>query len=1545
MTISLPFDKIDMRGFLTRTSPFTRKWMFFYPLRSSSFLLTNRVAADVPMIFINLLIINRLRKIPDLPQASITTFCGALLVLFLLSGASAGERLTVSFSFDRPVTESRDDLQAVSIAGLPSVGNPGEPVLPVETAFILLPPGRKLSHISVDTASKVILPGRYQLVWGQPQKPLSASRETPFSAPDEAIYSSSDPFPRHLYRTVGVWSLRGYPIAILNLHPIQYVPTEQTLSYFPRITIHLETEPSAESLTETTRMLRTSRDLEARLSTLIDNPEVLQSYAAIDQSADPAQSHGLTRYEEEEYPLMIVTDQDLASAFQTLADHKSERGLRTKVITTQEIAAGYPGGDLPEQIRNCISEAYMTQQTDFVLLGGDDELIPHRGFCAEAFGYTDDDIPADLYYGALDGSWNDDGDDLWGEPGEEDLLAEVGIGRAPVDDISEAQHFINKVIRYEEWPVLEQTVEALMAGEELFDNPLTWGGDYKDEIKDGSGSHGFTTQGFPPHFSVNTLYDRDLGYTWWGGILRNLMNDGTHLINHAGHTSVTRALRMSADQVLDELTNDGIEQSYFLIYSQGCYAASFDNRNPGGTYGDDCVAEAFLTAEHGAVAFVGNSRYGWAQSGTTDGVSQYFDRQFFDALFGESIHTLGSINDDSKIDNLWAWDYEGVRWCYYDQTLLGDPSMSIWTDIPETLTVVHPEVITIDEHNTFLVVVSSNGIKVPDALVCISGKDDVYVTERTNGGGIAYMAVNPGTPDTLDICVTAANGLPYHGSIMTRAAEPSLWYSQHILDDDKIGDSWGNSNGEINQGEIFELTIWLQNFGSQTAEDISAVLMSADPFVSILDPVREYPDIAPEGQQASDGPFIVSVHNDCPDGHQIVFTVQALMDETPIGISSFSLPVSAPSLVFENAVMDDKPPYGNGNGALEPNESALLMVTIRNNGSYQATTVTGELSAGQDPYIQIERNPSFFSTLESGTATSGWPAYKITASPECPGNYFFDYNLQLTAANRYSTNDSVPGAVGYTGLIDDMEGPASVWKPGELWHLTDRDCHSALSAWYAGLDSASGYPANVDASLTSEPIALLSGSCLSFWHRYDLEENQDFGYVEICDDTGWVCLNGYDTGNSDGWVRESFDLSGYPSGSVIKIRFRLVSDEQNSGEGWFIDDVFVGPPRRFHLDQASVSPERGVESTDFTFSINYISDRNYPPTKARVSIDGTFYPLTTDDNDYTDGAVFSYHTTLGIGQHDYRYEFESGLETMRWPGLEEYDGPLVAQEIYGEDFESDDGGYAITGSVWEWGLPTIGPDQAHSGQRVWATVLDGSYPNDADARLETPTIDLTDIHEPQLSFWHWYYFEDRPARYDGANVKISVDGGDFELVTPAEGYDGTIYNTNAGIPDEPGYSRAGGMYWHEETFDLTPYIDHLVAFRFHFGSNWRYGYPGWYIDDVSVTGLELIPHPVGVCGLRADPHHQDIRLSWSRPKDPLPSGYAIYRGLLTTDSLSEPELIAVVPDTVYLDTRAASDPEVNYYYQVRAVDPDDRPLSPSQPVGAFDVPLRNHLTR
>src|SRR5690606_30009472 len=106
-----------------------------------------------------------------------------------------------------------------------------------------------------------------------------------------------------------------------------------------------------------------------------------------------------------------------------------------------------------------------------LLLGGDVDIVPARGlycYVESGSGYSSNDIPADLYYAALDGTWNDDGDDRWGEPGEDDLLPEIGVARMPFGNVAELDNMLNKILMYQDQPVLGELENPLFAGENLY---------------------------------------------------------------------------------------------------------------------------------------------------------------------------------------------------------------------------------------------------------------------------------------------------------------------------------------------------------------------------------------------------------------------------------------------------------------------------------------------------------------------------------------------------------------------------------------------------------------------------------------------------------------------------------------------------------------------------------------------------------------------------------------------------------------------------------------------------------------------------------------------------------------------------------------------------------------------------------------------------------------------------------------------------------------------------------------------------------------------
>ena len=218
-------------------------------------------------------------------------------------------------------------------------------------------------------------------------------------------------------------------------------------------------------------------------------------------------------------------------------------------------------------------------------------------------------------------------------------------------------------------------------------------------------------------------------------------------------------------------------------------------------------------------------------------------------------------------------------------------------------------------------------------------------------------------------------------------------------------------------------------------------------------------------------------------------------------------------------------------------------------------------------------------------------------------------------------------------------------------------------------------------------------------------------------------------------------------------------------------------------------------------------------------------------------------------------------------------------EIYLATLEDDNGGYIPepATAAWEWGIPTSGPSAAHSGAKVWATVLGGNYVNSANWTLTTPELTATG-NTPQLKFWHWYSFEGTTTLYDGGNVKISTDyGATWTVVTPIGGYTGNAYASTPGVGGQPIFGGSN-QNWTEVTFDLPVIAGQRFMIRWHFGADASTVYPGWYIDDITGIGFAQMPPPnndIGVKSIIAPTGHHFVNTQMT------PSVWVKNYGLLT----------------------------------------------------------------
>lgn len=187
------------------------------------------------------------------------------------------------------------------------------------------------------------------------------------------------------------------------------------------------------------------------------------------------------------------------------------------------------------------------------------------------------------------------------------------------------------------------------------------------------------------------------------------------------------------------------------------------------------------------------------------------------------------------------------------------------------------------------------------------------------------------------------------------------------------------------------------------------------------------------------------------------------------------------------------------------------------------------------------------------TAPGGQPVYYVVTAVDLWGN-----------ESPYSDEAVATPHVPVTLFFDDMENGENGWThsgANDPWQWGTPTsgpgaAYSGVSLWATNLHEP--YPNNVNASLVSPPIALTGAEAyaLQFAHWYNFENNWDFGYVEVLDESGqWQVLTRI-TGLGESWQLPAFDLTPW-AGQTIQIRFRMTSDGSVTRPGWYIDDVRV----------------------------------------------------------------------------------------------------------------------------------------------------------------------------------------------------------------------------------------------------------------------------------------------------------------------------------------------------------------------------------------------------
>lgn len=803
----------------------------------------------------------------------------------------------------------------------------GQPQLPLLNAFFILPPGKAIERVELTPQLRVRIPGHYlpYPIW---------SEEDNTDLPDEP------PWGHGVYPERAIYSLkcgdsRNYNLLKLSYYPLEYDAGSEELTMLgaQEASIILRERTAIEDQASV-RVLRPDAidgpfgSHRQWIKQIVQNPEDLDRfyprYEYDDQENDandtePPRLLGkqspygtfvseLPSLEGHWVSFIVVTNNkdengnsigDMVSAFSELSSMLSAYGLTTEIRTIDWIEAQpkYAAYDRPEAIRKFLMDAFEFWGSMFVLLGGDESVVPTR-----RIGRPDADLdtpfnrpdpPADFWYtrfgyGGWAEQWNTNGDSWTGESMidvgyDDEQFTDIFIGRLPARNSSEAEVMVTKALRYRLYD--EYDDQAAHMG--FYTSLLVAAGPLNDpgiDVKSGvvPAEENFADPYEVQGWNVRRLYPEvgsavcpgglrcyaelddyiDLhappGVRWTGTDLRDDLDVGYHLVFHNAHSSRNRwgkprALESRTDHDCPSQYKSSCRDSLKLAFA-GIehldpnevlalrHAAGQEARYciamSGGSWTNmmdmDAIGESFMRAPGGgAIAYVGNTE-------TFAGLRE--------DILGAAASVMFDGNSSLSISESLAWAIElhssGNEEFKYSigLPLLGVPALLAWSGAPrDAILTVNPDPVTTVGLQTISVtaVDSVESTPIADGIVCVRQGETTYATCRTNSNGVAIFRglLIQDTTDSVIVSLLRPDYIPKRETVAVTASAPYVAYESHEMDDCCVG---GDCDGVVEVGETVTAEVTLRNMGSSTTQPGFAVLRATPAFECALKINDEY---------------------------------------------------------------------------------------------------------------------------------------------------------------------------------------------------------------------------------------------------------------------------------------------------------------------------------------------------------------------------------------------------------------------------------------------------------------------------------------------------------------------------------------------------------------------------------------------------------------------------------------------------------------------------------------------------------------------------------
>ena len=551
---------------------------------------------------------------------------------------------------------------ALDAPGWAESSAPGQPQLPVASALLIAPPGSDVSlQVQVLERDRVslshpVLPALRMALADNPAAGLE-----PVWARSEFAYSDKLPKSAQWVTLEEAGWMRGRRLVRVIFSPLRFDPAGPALEVarHARVTLRF-------SGADVGQIANASDLFTPVLEQAVVNPAQAAQFTLPEQVSAPASTladpPGGADY-------LIIAPAAFTSAVNPLAARRAAEGLRVHSVTVEEIYAEY-GGAHQEAIKSYIAHAYTSWTSpalSYVLLVGDGsedgsgvQYVPPY-MITDPWGYETDGVAADNRYVTMDGP--------------DDQIADIFIGRLPVNSVTEANTVVQKILDYEtnppQYPWNERVLfiaghENQANGEEFHDTS-DWLYNSLPSSFNGRRVY-FCTQGCTQPYKyedMTTAHDVALGALNGGGLIATF--EGHSSESQWDYDPVTYAPLFHVNDDVPNLHNGG---ALPVFVEATCYSSRFAYPN------NETLDESLLRlAGGGAVATWGNTTLG------LDSGHKNLRERFFYAVFDSGVTELGPVIGYAKL----GLDSRNLD-LHDTYILLGDPAMDLymtvvpWTD-------------------------------------------------------------------------------------------------------------------------------------------------------------------------------------------------------------------------------------------------------------------------------------------------------------------------------------------------------------------------------------------------------------------------------------------------------------------------------------------------------------------------------------------------------------------------------------------------------------------------------------------------------------------------------------------------------------------------------------------------------------------------------------------------------------------------------------------------------------------------------------------------